>query len=223
MARMAEAPRVVTEALVTLARVAKEVAASWAVVGGQALVAHGVPRDTLDLDVLVEREQLGALAVALVEAGWDALAFDRASGSYVRVPSPRAHYFDDPVLFDCAEERIMFPLRAPSGFDVDLLAAQHPVERAMIAEANQRKLYDASIPLAPLGGVMLVKVKADRTKDIGALEQSAEHLPRRTTEAAIEWARRFDPASADDLAAVLRAAQARKTPKRIDGEPTGKP
>lgn len=133
MARMAEAPRVVTEALVTLTRVAREVGASWAVVGGQALVAHGVPRDTLDLDVLVEHSRLGSLAGALALSGWDALAFDRASGAYVKVPSPRT-----------------------------------------------------------------------------------------TTEAAIEWARTFDPASADDLASVLRAAQARKTPKRIDGEPPGR-
>lgn len=220
MARMAAAPRVVSEALRTVERIAREHGIDWALVGGQALVAHGVPRDTLDADALVDRDKLGTLAHALCDAGWQALVYDGSTREFRVVDAPTTHYFDDPVLFDCGEERAMVPLRSPDGLDVDLIAAQHPVEVEMVLTAAPLRLYEVSIPVAPLGGVMLVKAKADRLKDVAALEQSAEHLSGRVTDAAVAWARRHDPSTAEDLDAILRTAQARKTPKRT--EPTGR-
>lgn len=54
---------------------------------------------------------------------------------------------------------------------------------------------------------------------MAALEQTAEHLSRRTLDAAVAWARARDSGTADDLAAVLEAARARKVPLRTEPYP----
>jgi hypothetical protein len=213
--RMSAAPEIVTRTLETLALAAGETGARWALVGGQALIAHGVPRDTLDADALVDGDLIGELALDLVEKhGWTALDYDASVDDYRDVAHPIAHFMDDPVLFDIAAERTMYPLRSDAGLLVELLAAQHPTEVQMVAEAAIRRHFGASIPVAPLGGVLLVKAKADRTKDVAALEQAAEHLTGPVLQAAIEWARRHDPATADDVESIVKTARARRQPVR---------
>ena len=100
------------------------------------------------------------------------------------------------------------------GLLVELLDAQHPIEQQMVAEAALRNHFGARVPVAPLGGVLLVKAKADRTKDIAALEQAAEHLSAPILHAAIAWARDCDPATADDIDSIVNAARVRRTPVR---------
>jgi hypothetical protein len=179
-----------------------------------------VPRDTLDADALVDRDKLHAVADALVREGWTALDWDDDVQDYVHAAAPAPHYFEDPVLFDVGEERVMFPLATPDGLVVELLGAQHPIEIEMVASATELRLHAARVPVAPLGGVLLVKTKAHRTKDLGAIEQTAEHLPRAPLESAIAWARARDHATAEDLASVITAAKARKRPTR-KGPPSG--
>jgi len=209
---------VVASALLDLSRAVRSVTnADWALIGGQALIVYGVPRETLDADALVSSDALGDIAVTLVSTfGWTPLVYDERVDDYVESEEPTVHFMDDPVLFDVHEERRMIPLRTPLGLPVELLAAQHPVEQEMIEAAVLRVHQGVKIPVAPLGGILLVKMKADRKKDVAAVEQTAEHLPAATVQEAVAWARRRDPATAEDLTAVMKASRARRVPLRKD-------
>jgi len=206
---------VVAAALLDLKRAMTRMGLGWALIGGQSLRAYGVPRNTEDADALVEDADLEDIAFELVEKfQWTPLVYDKETDEDVEAAQVMVQFMDDPVLFDMGVERRMIMLRTPLGLHVDLLAAQHPVEREMIEDAIKGEHQGVTaIPIAPLGGVLLVKTKADRTKDIAAIEQTAEHLPQVDLKAAVAWARKRDPATADDLQAILSAVRTRRTPK----------
>jgi hypothetical protein len=179
------------------------------------LIAHGVPRDTLDADALVSEGRVGDLAMELVEHfDWRPLSYDTDSGDYLDTSEPTAHFMDDPVRFDIGAERVTYPLRSRAGLLVELLSAQHPIEEEMVAAAIIRRHFGAAVPVAPLAGVLLVKTKADRTKDVAAIEQAAEHLGAAVLGEAVEWARQRDPETAADLEAILQHARSRRAPTR---------
>src|SRR5258708_2637879 len=116
-----------------LARAASAMHVPWALVGGQALRAYGVPRETLDAAALVPPGALGELADSLVRTfGWKPLVYDETAEDYVETTEVALHRMDDPVLFDVHQERQMVPLRTPFGLPVELLAAHHPVEEEMV-------------------------------------------------------------------------------------------
>jgi hypothetical protein len=206
-----------TSALLDLQRATHLVQTPWALIGGQALIAYGVPRHTEDADALVPRAALEPLADLLVETfGYTPLVYDEATDGYVEADAVTVHYMDDPVLFDVGEERAMVPLRSPLNLHLDILAAQHPVEQEMIELSTPRRHQGVQVPLAPLGGILLVKTKADRPKDTAAIEQAAEFVPQEQLRAAIAWARRRDPATADELQSTVQFARTRRAPKRTE-------
>lgn len=213
--RIVSSRDVVTRTLAELCAASSRLEARWALIGGQALIAYGVPRDTLDADALVEEHMLGDLATELVARfAWSALVYDHDTGDYATTAEAVVHYMEDPVLFDLGQERVMIPLRSAAGLLVELLAAQHPVEKTMVEQAALKQHFDTAVPVAPLGGILLVKAKADRIKDIAAIEQAAEHLPRAVIERAFAWADAHDPATAEDLKAVVHGARVRRAPVR---------
>ena len=107
----------------------------------------------------------------------------------------------------------MVPLHSTMGLVVELLAAQHPVEVRMVEEASPSSKLGVVVPVAPLGGVMLVKAKAYRIKDVAALEQAAEHLDASAVRRALEWAEEADPATGADLRSILTTARTRRAPR----------
>ena len=121
---------------------------------------------------------------------------------------------DDAVLQGLNEYRRVIVLRSPVGVEVQLLAAQHPVEREMIALAERTERFGPDVPIAPLGGVLLVKAMAGRLLDIAALEQTAEHLPFADMVAALKWAEARDPVAGAALRFFMERARARKVPSR---------
>lgn len=60
---------------------------------------------------------------------------------------------------------------------MQLLSAQHRIERAMIDAAMPGRHFGVTVPLAPLGGRWPVKRLAERNKDIAAIEQTVEQAP----------------------------------------------
>lgn len=208
---------VVTSAMLDPARAAPQAGASWALIGGQALIAYGVPRETLDADALVSPGSLDAVAEVLVKTfGWTPVVYDPESEDYVRTSEPVVHFMDDPVLFDVGEERRMIPLLSPLGLPVELLAAQHPIEQEMVDAAVVQVHQGVRVPVAPLGGILLVKRKADRPKDVAAIEQTGEHLKAASVQDALAWAQARDPATADDIRSILSAARGRRAPTRTE-------
>ena len=120
----------------------------------------------------------------------------------------------DPVLFDVGQEREMIALCSPLELLVEVLAAQHPIEQEMIDRAAFRVHQNVRVLVAPLGGVLLVKAKANRNKDVAAIEQAAEHLPAEQMNTAIEWASNRDATTAEDLRAIVQNVRARRRPRR---------
>jgi len=187
----------------------------WALIGGQALISYGVPKHTEDADALVPTADLENFADMLVQTfGYTPLIYDEETKGYVTADEVTVHYMDDPVLFDIHEERMMIPLRSPLGLDIDLLAAQHPIEQEMIERSYLRGHYGVQVPVAPLGGILLVKTKADRPKDVAAIEQAAEFLPVDQIQAALTWAAQRDPETAKELRSVMNFARSRRAPTR---------
>jgi hypothetical protein len=203
----------VTSALLDLTRAVRNTRTEMALVGGQALQSYGVPRTTEDADALVPREDLETLADELVDRfDWTPLDHDDETGDYVPTDRPVVLLMDDPVLFDVQQQREMIALKTPLGLVVELLAAQHPVEQERVARSAIRTHYAVRVPVAPLGGVLLVKVKANRNKDTAAIEQTIEHLPADQIGAAVAWAVEYDPATAEDLRSIVQTVRVRRTP-----------
>jgi len=203
-------PESVAGTLEDLVRVAELVGARWALIGGQALQAHGVPRETFDVDVLVSREATQTLAIVLCSlAGWTPLQYRSFKRDYVPVARPTLHHFDDLVLFSLPCERVMYSLLSPRRLLVQLLSAQHPMERAMLEDAAPAMHFGVKVPLAPLGGVLVVKGLAERNKDNAAIKQTAEQAPCEALENAVAWLRTRDGCSAEWLTSVVQQARAR--------------
>jgi hypothetical protein len=203
-------PESVARTLEDLVRLAEAIGVRWALIGGQALLAHGVPRETHDVDVLVSRHATLALATVLCRfAGWTPLQYRSWTRDYVPVAEPTLHHFDDLVLFSLPCERVMYSLRSPTGLLVQLLSAQHRIERAMVDDAVPGRHFGVSVPLAPLGGVLVVKALAERTKDVAAIEQTAEQAPSEALDEAVDWLRKQDRVSAEWLTSIVDQAKAR--------------
>lgn len=202
----------VTAALADLAVIARALDADFAIIGGIAMQIHNVPRQTLDVDVLIETPQvmLRLAQVLVEEAEWQPLRYSVEAADYVEATDPTVHEMDDPVLFALGTPRFMVPMRSSGGLLVDMLAAQHPIEVEVVTGSPLRRHMGVRVPVAPLGAVLLLKSKADRDKDTVAIEQAAELLPRETIEAAMRWANERDPGATEDLIAVVEAARARK-------------
>lgn len=207
-------PAAVANALQDVKRAAKAVHSQWALVGGQALIVYGVPRHTEDADIFTEPDLLEDVADELIKVyDWTPLEYDETIGGYVTTDETVVHSMDDPVLFDIGEERRMIPLQSSMEIVVELLAAQHPIEVDMIDFAAVHRHYGVQVPVAPLGGVLLVKTKADRSKDRMAIEQVSEHLSNEQLREAIAWANLRDPATTEDLMALIHVVRVRRTPK----------
>lgn len=209
--RHATEDAVVTSALLDMARAATEVGAAWALMGGQALRSYGVPRQTTDLDVLVPVDRARDVALILVERFlWVPLTAEEDSPEYIEADEVTILYMDDPVLFDVQQERSLIALESPLGLPVELLFCQHPVEEAMVERAAYREHHGVTVPVAPLGGVLIVKTKADRSKDVAAIEQTAEHLSQRMMDDAIRWGQELDPGTAEELRSIVAAVRTRR-------------
>lgn len=205
-------PERVARALEDLVRVADLLGVHWALIGGQALVAHGVPRETDDVDVLVSAHATRVLATVLCKlAGWTPLQYRSWTRDYVPVAEPTLHHFDDLVLFSLPCERVMYSLRSPSMLLVQLLSAQHRIERAMVEDAAPGLHFGVTVPLAPLGGVLLVKGLTERKKDIAAIEQTAAQAPSEALDEAVAWLRKQDRLSAEWLTSVVDKVKASRS------------
>lgn len=195
-------------ALEHVGRASEAIGARWALIGGQALIAYGVPHDTDDIDVLVSAHDIEDLALSLCAfADWMPLEYRAWERDYVPAAKPTLHRFDDLLLWALPCERVMYSLRASQGLLVQLLAAQHPVEKEMVAAATPGARFGMTIPLAPLGGLLVVKFLVGRIKDVAAIERAAGVLPQTTLDAANAWVRERIPAAANGLARAIEQAR----------------
>ena len=117
-------------------------------VGGQAVLLHGAPRLTQDIDITLA---LGPDEVATVERVCRALELE-------------------PLVADLASfarETFVCPLRdRATGIRVDLIFSNTPYERAAIARAVEVEMGGESVPFASAEDLILLKLFAGRARDL---------------------------------------------------------
>jgi hypothetical protein len=141
----------------------------YAVVGGLAMNLHGVPRLTMDVDLVVALD------------GDNLRAFLRAAQDLrlqPGVPVPIADLLEPARRQAWIEEKgmVAFPLRPPdpTGPTVDLLVAP-PIDVALaLARAEPREIAGVQVPLASVHDLIGLKQAAGRRQDIADIE----HLER---------------------------------------------
>jgi len=187
------------ESLEDLRWSAKATGAPWALIGGRALIAHGVRRDSDDVDVLVPPHSLKSIANTLV----DSCAFQPlehvGGGRFIPRDAVDVHWADS-----FGKTRFTVPLLTPLGMRLELLGALHQAEYDMIATSNVQKYLSLSVPVAPLGGVLLLKTMAHRDKDVAAIEQAARNLTFEELRSAMVWAVQRDAKTAAVLWSIIQ-------------------
>ena len=146
---------------VELLRALQEARIRYAVVGGLAVVLHGVPRMTFDLDLAVDPADDNMLALVGV----------LAHGGYCpRVPEPLEKLADPAARASWRAERNMlaFNVRHPlrNLEDVDMLLLE-PHEWSVLAESvAMRRLAGVEVPILGRRALIVMKRASGRPQDL---------------------------------------------------------
>ena len=120
----------------------------WFLFGAQAAIAYGVARLTADVDVTAR------VPARLPNAVWvEALA----RRGFV----PR---FDDPAILE--QGRVLPFVHHPTGFPVDVVLAGPGLEDEFFTRAAVHDFDGVSVPIVEVSDRVVMKVLADRPKDI---------------------------------------------------------
>jgi hypothetical protein len=146
----------------------------WYIFGAQAVLVHGLPQLTADLDVTIDPADRGNLDILAV-----------LDGVSIR---PRTSTFDDLL-----EQARLLPLvHAPTGMAVDVVLAGEGIEQDFLTRAVHVDLSGVVVPVLSVEDLIATKVVAGRRKDrqdiLGILQQGRTvDLPRlRATLAAFD-------------------------------------
>jgi len=147
------ADRAVTEALSALSAAFEDLAAPAMVIGGMAVIAHGVPRTTLDVDATLCAEGLRLDRVFEVFA---------RHGIEPRIPDARTF----------AEERQVLLLHhRTSGTPLDVSLAWLPFERDALARATPIDFGGATLAVVGVDDLIVYKAIAWRERDRTDIER----------------------------------------------------
>lgn len=119
----------------------------WCLFGAQAVVVHGVPRLSADVDV----------TLALAPDTPDRFALDmQAAGFALRVPDP------DFVR----RTRVMPFVHQPTGMPLDVVLAGSGLEDEFLDRAVPTDLGGTAVPVIDVADLLIAKVLAGRPKDV---------------------------------------------------------
>ncbi len=134
------------DALQAIGRAMKRVKARWYLFGAQAVLLHGAPRTTQDIDVTVLTE---LSTPRLVEALRPSQIFPR---------------IDDAAFFE--QTRVIPCEHRPSGWNIDIVLGGPGLEELIAREATTHKLGGVSVPLLRVEHLLVLKVLAGRPQDL---------------------------------------------------------
>ncbi|MBI5537238.1 MAG: hypothetical protein HY898_31240 [Deltaproteobacteria bacterium] len=175
----------IASSLRDFSEVAATLAAPWALIGGHALIAHGVPRYSPDLDLLVADDRIRPVVAVLVSGfGWARLQ-----------PHQQAN-------------RPLILRRRAESLQVNLHPARGKISCEAIARPVMREHCSVPVPVARLGAVLLMLLAADRVIDRAAIEQTVGHLRRPALRDALDWATKRSPELGAKLRAIMDNARA---------------
>jgi len=141
------------EALAALAAALRSLEAPSMVIGGVAVIAHGVPRLTVDIDATVWSEDVE------LESLLAALARHRIE--------PRIR-----DALDFARRRQVLLLKhQPSGTPLEITLASLPFEREALARATTLRVAGVEVPIVSAEDLVVYKAVAWRDRDRSDLEE----------------------------------------------------
>jgi hypothetical protein len=143
-----KAPEPFQTALAAVAGLIKRLRHPCTVIGGLAVVAHGHARTTADIDLAVVAEPVDV----------DEILRDARSSGF----EPRIH---DAAAF-ARENLVLLLEHVVTRVPVDLSFALQPFEREAAEAAVVRHLGPVSLPVTPLGALIVYKMIASRPKDL---------------------------------------------------------
>jgi hypothetical protein len=174
---------------VLLERIAAELARSgipYMVIGGQAVLIHGEPRATRDIDVTLG---LGADGYAAVSAATARLG--------LRVMAPDAERF-------VREHMVLPAIEDKTGIRVDFIFSFTPYEQQAIVRAVPREIGAGQVRFATLEDVIIHKLFAGRPRDIEDVRSMLARNPGFDRKYIEEWLPQFREATGRDLLALFR-------------------
>jgi len=178
-----------TQSLIELTQLFDRMGFPYAVMGGLAVRAYGIPRATYDIDftLAIERERLPELYLAVEELGYT-------------VPQPFETGWVDAVG---GMPLVKFRLFVDeNGIDIDVFLAETEFQKSIISRRRREELDGAVLYLVSPEDLVLLKLIASRPRDVadvhdvlfiqGELDGGYLH----------EWATRLD--ITDRLAKILK-------------------
>jgi hypothetical protein len=150
------------ELLAALGRAMRQHGWRWYVFGAQAVIVHGRPRLTADVDAAVDAAgaEAGAVAGALEDHGFA-----------LRFPLPDDHL---------RTARLLPLVHAPTAMPLDLVLASGDLDREFLARAHARDVGGAVVPVISAEDLVAMKVLAGRRKDLedvrGVLVEQGERI-----------------------------------------------
>jgi len=148
-------------------RALSEAGARYLIVGGAAVIAHGVPRFTADLDILVDTAENSLRAL---------IAVAKQMGLRPRAPVPMEDLADAEKRRQGREEKGMLTFSlfdpGPSAREVDVMLSDPAEFEALYARHEPREFLGILVPLIALDDLIAMKKKAGRPQDL----KDAEYL-----------------------------------------------
>jgi hypothetical protein len=147
----------VEQALLDFVDIFQELKIHYAVMGGLAVRAYGVPRPTYDVDIniTVVRDRLNEL-------------YDAAENAGYTVPDAyRRGWVDEIAGMPLVKFRIYRPDRS---VDVDVFLVETAYQRVIMDRRGQATLLDRDISIVSPEDLILLKVVAGRSRDLGDIE-----------------------------------------------------
>ncbi|MEJ7728516.1 MAG: DUF6036 family nucleotidyltransferase [Polyangiaceae bacterium] len=144
----------ITDVLRALVEALQSAGLRWYIFGAQAVLVHGLPQQTADIDVTIDPAERGTLDILAL--------LDRVD---IR---PRTSMF--------LEQARLLPLvHAPTGMAVDVVLAGEGIEEDFLARAVQVDLSGVVVPVLSVEDLIATKVVAGRRQDrqdiLGILQQ----------------------------------------------------
>ncbi|OGC89699.1 MAG: hypothetical protein A2W25_17360 [candidate division Zixibacteria bacterium RBG_16_53_22] len=159
-----------------LASALKKAKIDYMVIGGQAVLIHGEPRYTKDIDVTlgVDTDKLPEL-----------IKLSKGLGLRVLVKKPEEFVRDTKVLP---------AIQISSNIKVDFIFSSAEFEREAIKRAKSVKIGRTAIKFASLEDLVILKIIAGRPRDIEDVRILLIKNPRHGVEYIRAWLRKFDAA-----------------------------
>ncbi|MBM4010871.1 MAG: hypothetical protein FJ286_05750 [Planctomycetes bacterium] len=129
----------------------------YAIMGGIAVRAHGIPRPTYDVDftLAIPRERLGELFASLADRGYT-------------VPEPHAHGWVDQVGgMPLVKVRLFLEGRT---IDADIFIAETPFQQEVIARRIHAEVEGQPVNIVTAEDLILFKLVASRPRDLADVQ-----------------------------------------------------